>query len=85
MVEGKPNGPLTVKGLKNNINRIWVVDRATRLQHKVFGKLYWSAVPGVAYIDLPDYALDKTMTVIAVLLDGPIELYTEAGQVISSN
>lgn len=85
MVDGKPNGPLAVKGLKNNINRIWVVGRATRLQHKIFGKLYWSEVPGLAYIDLPEYALDDTMTVIAVLLDGPVELYKEAGQVISSN
>ena len=85
MVDGKPNGPLMIKGLKNKINRIWVVNRATRLQHQIIGKLYWSHVPGIAYINLPDYALDNQMTVIAVLLDGPIDLYKEEGQVISSN
>ena len=85
MVDGKPNGPLMLKGLKNKINRIWVVNKATRLQHQIIGKLYWSSVPGIAYINLPNYALDNQMTVIAVLLDGPIDLYKEEGQVISSN
>ncbi len=85
MMDGKPNGPLMIKGLKNKINRIWVVSKATRLQHEINGKLYWSHVPGIAYINVPQYALDDQMTVIAVLLDGPIDLYKEEGQVISSN
>jgi alpha-L-fucosidase len=84
-VDGKPNGPLIVKGLKNNINRIWVVGNGTKLKKEVFGKLYWSKVPGMIYIDLPARVLDQEITVVAVLLDGPIELYEERGQVIESN
>lgn len=84
-VDGQPNGPLTIKGLKNNINRIWVVGNGTKLSHQISGKLYWSAVPGIAYIDVPESVLDKQMTVIAVLLDGPVDLYREEGQVIESN
>lgn len=84
-VDGKPNGPIMLKGLKNNINRIWVAGHGTRLQHHIYGKLYWSSVPGIAWIDLPnDKAADQT-TVITVLLDSPIQLYTEEGQVISNN
>ncbi len=84
-VDGKPNGPLVIQGLKNKINRIWVVGKGTKLNYDIKGKLYWSSVPGIAYIDVPDYVLDEKMTVIAVLLDGPVKLYREKGQVIESN
>lgn len=85
VVNGKPNGPLAIKGLKNQINRIWVVGNGTKLSHQVIGKLYWSHVPGIAYVDVPETVLDSKATVIAVLLDGPVSLYTEEGQVIESN
>ncbi|MFO8002339.1 MAG: alpha-L-fucosidase [Marinilabilia sp.] len=85
LVDGKPNGPLVLKGLKNEINRIWVVGNGTKLSHEVFGELYWSDVPGIAYIDVPDRVLDPVATVIAVLLDGPVSLYSEEGGVIESN
>ncbi|MBR8537340.1 alpha-L-fucosidase [Carboxylicivirga sediminis] len=85
MVDGKNNGPLIVRGLKNKINRIWVVGNGTKLSHKVIGKQYWSDVPGITYIDLPEKVLDKEMTVIAVLLDGELDLYRGKGHVIESN
>ncbi|GAO30073.1 alpha-L-fucosidase [Geofilum rubicundum] len=85
LVDGQPNGPLMIKGLKNKINRIWVVGNGTKLDHNINGQLYWSHVPGIAYIDLPEQALDPSVTVIAVLLDGPVALYSEEGQVIESN
>ncbi len=81
----KPNGPLMIKGLKNDINRIWVVGEGTKLNWKVVGKAYWSAVPGIVYIDVPETVLDEQVTVIAVLLKGKIDLYREKGQVIESN
>ncbi len=84
-VDNKPNGPLVIKGLKNKINRIYVVGNGTMLSHDVKGKLYWSQVPGICYIDVPEHALDPQVTVIAVLLDGPVDLYREDGQVIESN
>lgn len=84
-VPHKPNGPLVVKGLKNKINRIWVLGNGTKLSHKIVGKAYWSSVPGICYIDLPEEALDPEVTVLAVLLDGPVDLYRERGQVIESN
>ncbi len=85
MVDGKNNGPLVVRGLKNKINRIWVVGNGTKLSHKVIGKQYWSAIPGITYINLPEKVLDKDKTVIAVLLDGQLDLYRGKGHVIESN
>ena len=81
----KPVGPLMIKGLKNKINRIWVVGNGTKLNWKVIGKQYWSNVPGIVYIDVPERVLDPQVTVIAVLLSGKIDLYREKGQAIENN
>ncbi len=64
---------------------MWVVGNGTKLNWDVKMKAYWSAVPGIVYIDVPEEVLDKEVTVIAVLLDGKIDLYREKGQVIESN
>ncbi len=55
------------------------------INHEVFNKLYWSTIPGIIYIEAPAERLDKNMTVIAILLDAPIELYREKVGAIESN
>ncbi len=62
-----------------------MVGEGTKLEHKVVGKMYWSPVPGIVYIDVPEKVLDEEVTVLAVLLDGKIDLYSEKGNVIESN
>ena len=84
-VDNKPNGPLLIKGLKNKINRVWVVGNGTKLSHKVVGKQYWSKVPGLVYIDLPADVQDKDVTVIAILLDKEIDLYSDEVKSIENN
>ncbi|MCZ4245563.1 alpha-L-fucosidase [Pedobacter punctiformis] len=84
-VEGKPTGPIAIKGLKNQISRIRIVGEGTMLPHEVYNKLYWSKIPGIIYIPVPQDKLDKNLTVIAVLLDGPIDLYREKVGAIESN
>lgn len=84
-VEGKPTGPIAVKGLTNAIARIRVVGEGTMLTHQVFNKLYWSHVPGIVYVDVPPDRLDENLTVIAILLDKPIALYREPVGAIESN
>ena len=84
-VKGNPNGEVVVRGLKNKINRIWVVGNGTKLAHKVIGKVFWSHYPGITYIEVPDHVLDERMTVLALLLDKEVELYREDGAVIESN
>ncbi|WP_373827452.1 alpha-L-fucosidase, partial [Bacteroides heparinolyticus] len=81
----RPNGPIELKGIANTVHRAWVVGNGSMLNHKVYNKLYWSSVPGIVYIDVPEECLDEQITVIAVLLDGPIKLYRGEGQVISVN
>ncbi|MCY1547492.1 hypothetical protein D9M68_835570 [compost metagenome] len=84
-VEGQPNGPVAIKGLKNQISRIRIVGEGTMLEHSIFNKLYWSQVPGIVYIDIPKDRLDQHLTVIAVLLDGEAALYREKVSAIESN
>jgi alpha-L-fucosidase len=74
-LDGQPRGPVLIKGLKNRINAVWVVGNAVNLETKVMMKPYWSPVPGLAYIDVPKKVLDPQVTVLAVLLDGPVSLY----------
>ncbi len=84
-VKGNPGSEIVLRGLKNKINRIYVVGNGTKLKHKVVGKVYWSNYPGIKYITVPNYILDDKMTVLAVMLDGKVDLYREDGAVIESN
>lgn len=84
-VEGKPNGPIALKGIENHIARIRIVGDGSILEHKTFDKLYWSTTPGIVYIDVPKERLDKNVTVIAVLLDGPVKEHRREVKAIESN
>jgi alpha-L-fucosidase len=76
---GKVSGSIVIKGLKNSIKSVQVVGAAEKLPHKVVGKISWSPVPGLVYIDVPHQVQDEYMTVLAVKLDGPLKLYSGHG------
>lgn len=84
-VEGKPTGPIALKGIKNGVARIRLVGEGSMINHEIFNKLYWSSIPGIIYIQAPEERLDKNMTVIAVLLDAPVQLYREKVGAIENN
>jgi alpha-L-fucosidase len=74
-IDGDPSGPVMLKGIKNKVNRAWVVGNGTKLEPDIKMKQYWSSVPGIIYFDVPEGVLDPQVTVIAVLLDGKIDLH----------
>ena len=76
---GKVNGQIVIKGLDNEIKEISVVGDGTKLKHKIVGKISWSPVPGLVYIDIPAEVQDEYMTVIRVKLDKPLKLYRGKG------
>ena len=78
-VHGKSTGPLMIKGLDSKIENITVVGNGSKLKHKVVGKISWSPVPGLVYIDLQESAMDKYVTVLKLELDKPIKLYSGQG------
>jgi alpha-L-fucosidase len=79
------DGKVALRGIKNKINRIYVVGNGSMVDHDVFSKVYWSSYPGLTYIDLPKDVLDENYTVIAVMLNGKIDLYNEEHGAIESN
>jgi alpha-L-fucosidase len=84
-IDNKPNGAIAIKGLNNNVIKAYVVGSGTELNTKVVGKLSWSKVPGILYIDIPESELDSDVTVIALQLDSEVSLYREDMKAIESN
>lgn len=74
-----------IKGIRNKINRIFVVGNGTILNYKTFGKVFWNSYPGVTYIDVPEEVIDRYFTVLAIMLDGKIDLYREDNGTIETN
>ena len=78
-VHGKNSGQIMLKGLENQIKDITVLGSSIQPTHKIVGKISWSHVPGLVYINLPETTLDKYVTVIKLTLDKPIKLYRGQG------
>lgn len=78
-VHGKNSGQIMVKGIENRIKDITVIGSSIKPTHKIVGKISWSHVPGLVYINLPEAAFDKYVTVIKLTLDKPIKLYRGQG------
>jgi alpha-L-fucosidase len=76
---GNVSGPVVVRGLVSAIKSAHVVGSKTTLRPKIVGKISWSHVPGLVYIDVPATAQDKYMTVLKLKLDGPVKLYRGKG------
>ena len=49
------------------------------IKYKIVGKISWSSIPGIVYIDVPENANDKYVTVLRVKLDKPISMYKGTG------
>jgi alpha-L-fucosidase len=81
-LHGHVSGTLMIKGLINKITDISVLGNGTKLSHKVVGKISWSPVPGLVYIDVPENVLDKYITVLKVKIDKPLKLYRGQGGLI---
>lgn len=72
--DGIPSdGEIMLEGVKNRINRIYVVGDGTKLEYREFLKPYWSTHSGVLFIKVPVEALDSHMTVVCLVLDGKLD------------
>jgi len=72
-----PRECVTVTGLTSQVKRITVLGTGEELTHRRYGG--FDVVPGVLAIDAPRVA-DPEVTVIAVELDGELELYRGEGR-----
>jgi alpha-L-fucosidase len=80
----RPYDSVAVKGIRNKILRASVVG-GPELKHRTNGGAPWAGLPGVLWIDIPQDALDGDATVVKLELDGPLDLYTGAGDAVTLN
>lgn len=76
---GQTAGNIMVKGLRNAVKDIQIVGTTKHLKSKVVGKISWSPIPGLIFIDVPEKYKDEYMTVLKLNLDGPLSLYRGVG------
>lgn len=76
---GQTVGNIELKGLINTIKDIQVVGTSYHLKPKLVGKISWSAVPGLVFINVPQNGKDPYMTVLKLKLDTPLKLYHGSG------
>jgi len=55
------------------------VGNGEQLIPKIVGKISWSHVPGLVYINIPLNVQDEYMTVLKIELDKPVNLYNGKG------
>jgi alpha-L-fucosidase len=72
-------GNIMVKGLINKIKDVQIVGTSQHLQSKIVGKISWSPVPGLVFINVPEKYKDTYMTVLKLQLDSPLKLYRGQG------
>jgi alpha-L-fucosidase len=81
----KTSGQVMVKGLTNKIESITMLGSGQPLTHKVVGKISWSPVPGLVFIDVPEQGQDKYITVLKVKLDKAVKLYRGQGGFLTND
>ncbi len=76
---GQTTGIVMLKGLVNKISDIQIVGTTQHLKPKIVGKISWSPVPGLIFIDVPLKYKDPYITVLKLKLDGKLKLYRGSG------
>jgi len=75
----KTYGHIMLKGISSPLKKATVMGINHELQHKVVGKISWSPVPGLIFINVPLELTDSLMTVVRIDFDEPIKLYRGKG------
>lgn len=78
-VNARSGNRIMIKGLNNPIHGATVLGNTTALTPKVVGKISWSPVPGLVFIDIPEEAGDEYLTVLKIEFEKPISLYRGKG------
>jgi alpha-L-fucosidase len=72
-------GNVILKGLDNRVKDVQVVGTSYHPIAKVVGKISWSPVPGLVFINVPEKFKDPYMTVLKLTLDEKLKLYRGQG------
>jgi alpha-L-fucosidase len=80
-----PRDAITVNGVRNEIERVWVVGQGATLTWTHSGGAPWKNIPGILLIDVPEAVLDEDVTVVGIRMKGPLDLYHGTGEAEESD
>jgi alpha-L-fucosidase len=80
-----PKDDLVIKGIKNKVEKVRLIGTNQNLAFKRNGGAAWMGIPGVLQVTLTPELLDQNVTVIAIDLDSPLDLYRGEGGVVEAN
>ena len=80
----QPWETIAVKGIRNKIKSIRVVGTNETLESKKMGGASWLNIPGILYINKPK-SYDENLTVLAIDLEGKLDLYHGSGAAVENN
>jgi alpha-L-fucosidase len=80
-----PREGIVVKGIMNKVEQVRVIGTNEHLKFERNGGAHWMNIPGVLQIAVPRGQLDENVTVVAIDLDSPLELYRGEGKAIEQN
>lgn len=75
---------LAVKGVRNKVLSAEVIGHGP-VGHRTIGGAPWAHMPGVLWVDCPAEAIDPDATVVKLVLDGPLNLYSGHGDPVTFN
>ncbi|MFZ4464672.1 MAG: alpha-L-fucosidase, partial [Bacteroidales bacterium] len=75
---GNPSKNVVLRGLFNEIKSIQVLGSESQVKWKIVGKISWSPVPGLVFIEVPENQ-DPYMTVLKIELKDKLKLYRGSG------
>jgi len=81
----KPNDDILIKGIQNKVKQVRLIGTNETLENKKVGGAAWLHIPGILQITLPADKLDKNVSVIAIDLETPLELYRGTGGALDRN
>jgi alpha-L-fucosidase len=70
---------ISIKGLDNAIVSAEILGSNQTLAPQIVGKISWSHVPGLVYLEIPEAAQDDYVTVVKIKLKGKLKLYRGKG------
>jgi alpha-L-fucosidase len=80
-----PRDTIALKGVRNEIERVWAVGHGAKLTWERSGGAPWKNIPGILLVDVPEAVLDDDVTVVGVRLKGPLDLYRGAGDAVEAD
>jgi alpha-L-fucosidase len=82
----RPWNDVAVKGIRNKILSATVVGGdGAQLARRLVGGASWANIPGVLWLTVPESVCQPLGTVLKLELEGPLDLCTDEGKVITQN